>query len=133
MGVPFSYIPIHCPLLTDYEEDELCRVYINDKNWQCIGELLDISAARCARVSYSNHLSEKINQNADLHLAHKLLTDGHMSPFEHQAVAIKQYEPGATGVTAIETSGGLLSGNFKNWLQYRQFVFSVNSVVDEQL
>jgi thymidylate synthase ThyX len=41
-----------------------------------------ISAARCARISYlNNNLTPNCEKDVDL--AVKLLTDGHMSPFEH--------------------------------------------------
>jgi len=46
-----------------------------------------ISAARCARVSYLNHNNEKTDFDKDIKLANQLLTDKHMSPFEHQAIA----------------------------------------------
>jgi len=42
-----------------------------------------ISAARCARVSYLGHIRKSIDE--DLNLAHRLMNDGHMSPFEHVA------------------------------------------------
>lgn len=47
-----------------------------------------VSAARCARVSYLSHDGKQTTALADLHLADKLLRDGHMSPFEHAATAL---------------------------------------------
>lgn len=51
---------------------------------------LMISAARCARLSYTTHGGVKIDtvQN-DLILAERLLSSKHMSPFEHQAKTIE--------------------------------------------
>lgn len=47
------------------------------------------SVARCARVSYNNHVTgERSNYEQDAKLAESLRVDGHMSPFEHQAVAM---------------------------------------------
>lgn len=46
--------------------------------------LAKVSAARCARVSYDQFGGGRDIQK-DLTLAERLLRDGHMSPFEHQA------------------------------------------------
>lgn len=63
-----------------------------------------ISAARCARVSYVNHEGTR-DASLDLKLAHKLLADGHMSPFEHPAEALLVPARWA---------------NFVGWKQYRK-------------
>ena len=47
-------------------------------------ELIKISVARCARVSYKPYSGESDFQR-DLRLYHRLLNNGHMSPFEHIA------------------------------------------------
>lgn len=72
-----------------------------------IEEQLSISAARCARVSYNKNdvLSDP---EADLELARKLASAGHMSPFEHIATPAK-----------ISTLS-----NFKGWNQLRHFIES---------
>lgn len=49
-----------------------------------IKQLLMVDAAKCARVSYSNHLAPKPDSEL-LDLANLLVASGHMSPFEHQA------------------------------------------------
>lgn len=60
--------------------------------------LLKISAARCARVSYAPHGSGgKIDCYADCRLAEELLSQGHMVPFEHQAIAVKGRHANFTG------------------------------------
>jgi thymidylate synthase ThyX len=59
-----------------------------------------LCVARCARVSYLTH-DGKRNANADLSLHDRLLTSGHLSPFEHVAQA------------------GVGSGNFRGWRQAR--------------
>jgi hypothetical protein len=66
-----------------------------------------VSAARCARVSYLTH-DGKLDPEADLALATKLLAVGHMSPFEHPATPMD---------TATE-----YYGNFKGWMQYRKLI-----------
>lgn len=64
-----------------------------------------ISAARCARVSYLNHDGTDPDIEKDLALAKRLLESRHMSPFEHQGMAIKD--------------GNIRSANFVGWAQHR--------------
>jgi thymidylate synthase ThyX len=78
-----------------------------------INDSLLISAARCARVSYLNHNNEKNNHEKDMKLANQLLTDKHMSPFEHQACGYKgKYY------------------NLSNWLSQR-FIIESEKKVDQ--
>lgn len=67
---------------------------------------LDISAARCARLSYETHNTKKVDHEADLKLANSRLWPlKHVSPFEHQAQAFRDLS---------------MSGNLRNgWAQYR--------------
>jgi thymidylate synthase ThyX len=68
-------------------------------------DAIKCSVARCARVSYVAHGEENANRNKDIELHDSLLASGHMSPFEHQAVA--GYENN-------------FRGNFRGWVQYRK-------------
>lgn len=89
-----------------------------------------VSAARCARVSYDNHNGTDTDIKKDLDLADRLLRDGHMSPFEHQATPMEyanyyDMSPNsnwydAEGVSHQNVNGDLWSGNFRGWIQYRQ-------------
>jgi thymidylate synthase ThyX len=67
-----------------------------------------ISAARCARVSYLTHDGVR-DTTADIDLATRLLKAGHMSPFEHPAVAFAdlKYQ---------------FNGNFRGWTQLRKCI-----------
>ena len=84
----------HLPFIR--EEDRLLGI----KN------LVRISAARCARVSYLTHAGKR-EPFKDLDLASRLLKDGHMSPFEHPAFC--------------QTTPRRL-GNFTGWTQYRKLI-----------
>lgn len=54
-----------------------------DLAWtEALTEACNLSAARCARVSYLNH-DGGTDSAKDLELAARLLKDGHLSPFEH--------------------------------------------------
>lgn len=92
-------------------------------------ELLKISSARCARVSYLNHDNSAPNAEKDIELHDILHKAGHMSPFEHQATPMLLPTWGdedqvlladIEGVTHYDVSGNAWSGNFKHWIQYRQ-------------
>lgn len=73
------------------------------------GEALrDISAARCARVSYRPFNATEPDPVADVELALSLLLNGHLSPFEHQATP-------ATGRHA----------NLNGWRSYRSLLEAV--------
>ena len=81
-----------------------------DEDDNLVPENIDLflrcSVARCARVSYLNHDRSDPDQAKDVALHDRLLADGHMSPFEHQARA---------GRSADNTS------NFGwGWSQYRK-------------
>jgi thymidylate synthase ThyX len=84
------------------------------------------SVARCARVSYLNHDNSYPDVEKDIALADRLLKDGHMSPFEHQATPMNfkyiQQWYDLKGVTHQDVHGENWSGNFRGWLQYRQML-----------
>lgn len=94
--------------------------------------LLKCSVARCARVSYNNHDNSSPDIEKDVALANRLLKDGHMSPFEHQATPME--EPigwecipgenwsGRRGVTHMDMNGNAWSSNFRGWIQNRNLV-----------
>jgi thymidylate synthase ThyX len=65
-----------------------------------------VSAGRCARVSYNTHGGVR-DPAADRALATRLQASGHMSPFEHAAIAT-----GDSGFT----------GNFRGWVQARKLL-----------
>ncbi len=53
--------------------------------------MVKVSCARCARVSYLTH-DGKRDIGKDVDLYHRLLQPGHMSPFEHAARPMEDYE-----------------------------------------
>lgn len=73
-----------------------------------VEQLIKLSCARCARVSYLTH-DGKRDIAADLTLYDRLLDGGHMSPFEHAA----------RPMTSAEFSRSEYSGNFRGWVQHR--------------
>lgn len=88
----------HLPLVAGIDEQTLRNEGYTDV------DLVKISCARCARVSYLTH-DGKRDPKADIELHDRLLESGHMSPFEHAAMGV------------YTTS---FNGNFRGWLQYRK-------------
>lgn len=85
--------------------------YVTHNEWQAhlendtpLENLFLISAARCARVSYTNHGQEK-DILEDISFGKRLKEAGHWSPFEHQATS---------------TADSVQRGNFRGWIQYRK-------------
>lgn len=75
----------HLPLVTGYDEDE------NVASGATGIELARVSAARCARVSYLTHEGVR-DVGTDVLLYGKLRKAGHMSPFEHTARPMTEFE-----------------------------------------
>lgn len=86
--------------------------YISDleKEYLFLDQQLDLSAARCARISYTP-FDGRADLTAEMARAEKLKTDPlHASPFEHQAMA----DPNLNQVSNHR--------NFVGYAQYRAFV-----------
>lgn len=88
----------HLPFADKYISEGLTR-----------GQLLKISTARAARVSYLNFEGD-IDHEKDYKLHDQLIESGHMSPADHPAVA----------------TDDLTIGNFRGWMQYRKFILGEN-------
>lgn len=90
-------------------------------------QLCKISIGRCARVSYLTH-DGKRDPQADIDLCDKLLSSGHMSPFEHVARPIGEQDlfKGYLSAPSVGGPRNLLtdyfSGNFRGWVQYRKTI-----------
>lgn len=67
---------LHLPWLSDIDQSGYTE-----------RELFNISAARSARVSYKTHDGKPFDLDKDLFLCASLISDGHMSPFDHAARA----------------------------------------------
>lgn len=84
----------------------------NENSGYSIKDLVRMSAARCARVSYAKHDGSNPSFEEDLALYNKLVGSHprHMSPCEHQATP--------------DWSGELRGyyGNFNGWVQYRKLI-----------
>lgn len=102
-------------LFEDLDEGDWHLPYVleQEKTHHDIEQLVRISAARCARVSFSNHDNGEISIVKDLKLANMLAKEGHLSPFEHQ-------------VRPMPNAPGNLSG----WMQARHDTKILNTTTD---
>lgn len=89
----------HLPFADKYVEDGLTTT-----------QLLKITSARAARVSYINFEGD-IEFEKDYALHDQLIESGHCSPLEHPARALVNFER---------------SGNFVGWFQYRKSIIYEN-------
>ena len=111
-----------------------CHVvyYIDNNNFQLsVEQALKASAARCARSSYDNHDKTKATIKGDMKLWDQLIESDpkHSSPVEHQATPLQGVllnvegdDCCPNGVTHIDSSGVVWSGNFSYWIQHRQLL-----------
>lgn len=76
---------VSLPFITQEEVDEHCMNSFSSSE-VLINDLMLISSARCARVSYNNHDGSCPNEHKDKKLARRLLDAGHMSPMEHPCI-----------------------------------------------
>jgi thymidylate synthase ThyX len=81
-------------------------------------QALKVSTGRCARVSYLTHGGVR-DINEDIKMHDRLLQNGHMSPFEHQARPLEAV--------------GAFSGNFRGWQQYRKTIPGESNYAAKQL
>jgi len=107
----------HLPYVDEYDESG------NPSYYDDPTEALKCSTARCARVSYLNHDQSSPSVEKDIELHDMLLSSGHMSPFEHQAM-IHHTDDFVDGITHVDRKGHFWSGNLRGFIQYRNLVES---------
>jgi thymidylate synthase ThyX len=89
--------------------------------------LAAISSARCARVSYLTHDGRR-SVREDVALAVRLVTAGHMSPFEHAArpASVEDVAEALADVAGVAVDTARVNpaawafGNFRGWVQLRK-------------
>lgn len=84
-------------------------------------DAIAISASCCAQVSY-RVLNTSYDKAMDIY--GKLMSGSkiHASPFEHQATPYSMINGWDGGVTHIDSSGEVWSGNLCGWIQHRQLL-----------
>lgn len=122
----------HLPYITPEDMLNVEEMYepVNDYNLykeNVINTLLQISSARCARISYKNFEGNFPSIEEDLQLYHDLVIEMpvHASPTEHQATPlitnnVSSHWP--KGVSHIDINSNLWSGNLCGWVQHRKLI-----------
>ncbi len=110
------------PQQLDYGQWHLPYVRPEEHSELSLEQLIKLSAARCARVSYLTQDGLRDNE-ADYTLYNRLLQGGHMSPYEHPARPMTEEEL-ELYTEARYLDDGLrpipFLGNFKGWVQHRK-------------
>ena len=105
----------HLPYITEEE-----KVNNGDLN-----ELLKISSARCARISYNNFNGKLSKKEEDIKLFNFLINETlpHATPTEHQAKPMpKRTNLALDGISHIDSNGVYYSGNFHSFIQFRKIL-----------
>jgi thymidylate synthase ThyX len=121
----------HLPLILPDELAQLEQTLPAARE-KVLEELVQISCARCGRVSYLTHTGER-DRREDLALYGRLLDPGHMSPFEHAARPMAQEElryfkrEDCAWDEKHQTWKWLgtysyFLGNFNGWVQHRKMI-----------
>lgn len=76
---------VSLPFITQEEVDDHCMNSFSSSE-VLINDLMLISSARCARVSYNNHDGSCPDERKDKKLARRLFDAGHLSPMEHPCI-----------------------------------------------
>lgn len=94
------------PRFINYNEWHLPYITDDERNLYSISDLIKMSVARCARVSYLTHDGQLPNIEKDFELYDRLVGSVpiHASPSEHQASPLKIFDS---------------NNNFSGWLQHR--------------
>lgn len=106
-----AYTQFHLPYVSEQEVLEWqARNNLSERHVNVEGYFYftNVSAARCARVSYRNHDNTECVIEKDIQLADTLRKSKHFTPFEHQAIWI--------GGVAQNTA------NFRGWQSRRIFL-----------
>lgn len=118
----------HLPLVTHVDEETLRNEGFDTTS------LVQISSARCARVSYLTH-DGKRDPQADLTMYNTLLSNGHMSPFEHpaQALSLSEWKRVSTQMADNWIYRRVPMGNFWGFLQHRKMIGNEHEFPREDL
>jgi len=104
----------HIPMIGD----GTCGTEVEEDVWRhSSSTVLAVATGRLARVSYLTH-DGKRDLQADVDLHDRLAKAGHMSPFEHCAMA----QSGTEKNRRSQQESPHQSGNFFGWTQYRKMI-----------
>lgn len=110
------------PQQLEYGQWHLPYVRLEEHAELPLEQLIKLSAARCARVSYLTQDGVR-DLEADYSMYARLLQGGHMSPYEHPARPMTEEEIDSHKLVRDVNRGlGVIPflGNFRGWIQHRK-------------
>ena len=107
-----GYANVHCDLDGGMEA-------LDDKKGNTLKEAQMISSSCCAQVSYRT-LDDGLDKAFRIYEMLVSTKPVHASPFEH--IATPMSETSNIGITHSDQNGANWSGNFREWIQYRQLL-----------
>ena len=113
----------HIPFMARMDSSQ----FISKTGKDVTEEMLKISTARCARISYKTlGDNPKIDYEADIKLHDRLLESKHLSCFEHCAKAMseEEYQNFRKGYTTASFRGKTIgwANNYRGFIQYRYLI-----------
>lgn len=127
----------HMPFGDKIEASRITASNLGDNSPDSVTKArIRIATARCARVSYLNFEGND-DLGADIRLHQRLLESGHMSPFEHCARAMNEWEMENNSMMTVgyysngshkgeRTVSDGWCGNFRGFIQYRKMINDEN-------
>jgi hypothetical protein len=121
----------HLPYIWQHELDALAATK-PEKRDEALGNLIKVSAARCARTSYKNHRGKVATFAEDVELYERLAGGNpkHASPLEHQGTPdverITAHHRGGKTVLERSWENPKWHGNFVGWVQHRKTIAGEN-------
>lgn len=97
------------------------KYYLDDNTEISLEDAIKISCSCCAQVSYRK-LDLSIDKARDIYTRLVQSKPVHASPFEHVAIAPSGITIFEKGFTHKDIHGFRWSGNFREWIQYRQTI-----------
>jgi len=93
-----------------------------EPDWS-LEDKVKVAVARCARVSYAAHDGSH-SLESHLRLYEELQRHGHLSPFEHVAVAVDEVHPAGLNLPQARVFGGIAANtrNLRGWYALRAAV-----------
>lgn len=130
---------LHLPFITEDEFQEIARRHYlgySPGSYEVEGYWVQVSAGRCARISYGDYDWRSEDRERSAERAHRLMDYGHMSPFEHQAKPFSKHRwktiqlmrdvVSRSSVSTIEAEEMCrqleYSGNLHGWVPARKMI-----------
>lgn len=111
----------HLPYILCKYENDVQTYWLNENTEISLEDAIKISCSCCAQVSYRK-LDLSLDKARDIYSRLVESEPVHASPFEHVGVVPTYSSVIQAGHTHTSVDGVVWSGNFREWIQYRQMI-----------